>query len=423
MVYVAGAIGLYIRFSGMDMEWESSQLYKLEINEMMMGLEKDGGFSKPDLRGKKYVREVSFLCIPSLCISSQLPEAGKKAVKDFYHARNGMGSFVQPLYSGGELLGYVRFDYVTGDNGRKVLWMLERMWLGSGVFVLLILLYTKNKIVKPFHKLSDMPYELSKGHLRGELEENRNRYFGKFIWGISMLQESLRASREKELKLEKEKKMLLLSLSHDLKIPLSTVKLYAKALEEGIYGTREEKIHAIRQIRKHALEIEKLIKDIMTASSEDLFAVEVEDGEFYLKDYMEKVRKYYEPKCRLVMTKLEIGEYGNRLLEGDMDKALEVMGNLMENALKYGDGKKIRISFYEEDSCQVIRVFNTGIPVAREEMPHLFDSFYRGSNAGDKDGNGLGLYIGREMMRKMGGDLFAERAEDGMGGCLVFTLK
>lgn len=301
--------------------------------------------------------------------------------------------------------------------------MLERMWLGSGVFVLLILLYTKNKIVKPFHKLSDMPYELSKGHLRGELEENRNRYFGKFIWGISMLQESLRASREKELKLEKEKKMLLLSLSHDLKIPLSTVKLYAKALEEGIYGTREEKIHAIRQIRKHALEIEKLIKDIMTASSEDLFAVEVEDGEFYLKDYMEKVRKYYEPKCRLVMTKLEIGEYGNRLLEGDMDKALEVMGNLMENALKYGDGKKIRISFYEEDSCQVIRVFNTGIPVAREEMPHLFDSFYRGSNAGDKDGNGLGLYIGREMMRKMGGDLFAERAEDGMGGCLVFTLK
>lgn len=59
-------------------------------------------------------------------------------------------------------------------------------------------------------------------------------------------------------------------------------------------------------------------------------------------------------------SELLIGDYENRLLKGDMERAFEVMENLLENAFKYGDGRTIAIDFYEEDYCQVIRVFNTG---------------------------------------------------------------
>ena len=416
IIYVVAAIGIYFWLG--SRKQENSQLYKVEVNEIMMGLEKDGKFSRPDLRGMEYIREVAFL--PVSAVESENRE---DEVKDFFHTRNGKSSFVQPLFAGEELAGYVRFDYETGDDRDWIVWMAEGIWLCSGVFLFAVLIYIGNKIVKPFHMLSDMPYELSKGHLQGELEESRSRFFGKFIWGISMLRDTLSDSRAKELKLQKEKKMLLLSLSHDIKIPLSTIKLYAKAWKEGVYHTEEEKIHAIGQIEKHALEIEEFIKEIIAASSEDIFVMEVEDGEFYLSDYMERVRKYYEPKCRLVMTELEISRYDNKLLKGDMDRALEVMENLMENAFKYGDGRKISIGFYEEDYCQVICVFNTGTAVKAEEMHHLFDSFYRGSNVEGKEGNGLGLYIGRQMMRKMDGDLFAEREEDGMRVCMVFAVK
>lgn len=68
----------------------------------------------------------------------------------------------------------------------------------------------------------------------------------------------------------------------------------------------------------------------------------------------------------------------------------------------------------------MIRVFNTGEPIATIELPHIFDSFYRGSNVADKTGNGLGLYIARQMMHKMGGEIFAEISEGGMNFCLVF---
>ena len=94
----------------------------------------------------------------------------------------------------------------------------------------------------------------------------------------------------------------------------------------------------------------------------------------------------------------------------------------MENAFKYGDGKEIKISFYEEEYCQLIKISNTGLCVKQEEMPHLFDSFYRGSNVADKAGNGLGLYICREIMQKMEGEIFAVRDETGMSFHLVLPM-
>ncbi len=101
-------------------------------------------------------------------------------------------------------------------------------------------------------------------------------------------------------------------------------------------------------------------------------------------------------------------------------RAFEVVENLMENAFKYGDGRQICLEFREEDYCQVIELYNTGVPVSAQELPHLFDSFYRGSNAQDKAGNGLGLYIGRQIMLKMEGELYARREQDGMRFGLVF---
>lgn len=191
-------------------------------------------------------------------------------------------------------------------------------------------------------------------------------------------------------------------------------------MEEGVYKTEEKKRQAAEQIGALSLEIEDFVRKIVKNSSEDILPIEVENTEFYLEEYVEMIRTAYGPKLRLSMTELAIGAYENRLLKGSMDSAFEVMENLMENALKYGDGRQISIDFYEEDYCQLIQVSNSGNPVSSKEMPHLFDSFYRGSNAGSQEGNGLGLYICREMMHKMDGDIFAERKEDGMSFTLVF---
>ena len=102
-----------------------------------------------------------------------------------------------------------------------------------------------------------------------------------------------------------------------------------------------------------------------------------------------------------------MGEYQNSLVKADTERLLEVLQNIIENAIKYGSGKKIGISISKEEDCVLITVENTG-----EELPHLFDSFYRGSNAGSQEGSGLGLYICRKLMHKMNGDVFLKQEEN-----------
>lgn len=385
--------------------------YKVEIHDVMRQLEQGAKVDGIELSDYQYVQAVAFL-----------PKEDEADIEVFFDSKNGVHSCIRPLMIEENVKCYVRFDYVIETNDNGMIWVVEGILLVTFIWVLVLLIYIRIHILKPFHAVSEMPYELSKGHLSIDLEENKNRFFGRFLWGLAMLRDNLSDSKAKELKLLKEKKLLLLSISHDIKIPLSAIKLYARALKEGIYESDEKCNEAAGQIEVHAKEIEDFVKEIISASSEEIISIEVESSEFYLKDFVEKIREVYEPKAKVILAQLIIGDYENKLLKGDMERAFEVMENLLENAYKYGDGRRITIDFYEEDYCQVVRVFNTGAVVTDIELPHLFDSFYRGSNVTDKPGNGLGLYISRQIMNKMEGEIFAERREDGMSFSLVFRM-
>lgn len=214
--------------------------------------------------------------------------------------------------------------------------------------------------------------------------------------------------KARELNLQRDKKMLLLSLSHDIKTPLSAIKLYAKALSRGLYTDKEKQLEIAESINAKADEIEHYVTQIVTASREDFLTLEVTMGEFYLAELVEKIRIYYAEKLSLVKTDFSVGEYRNFLIRGDLDRSIEVIQNMIENAIKYGDGRKISIHFSEEEGCALLTVRNSGCTLPDTDLPHMFDSFWRGTNAETEKGSGLGLYICRQLMRKMNGEAFAE---------------
>ena len=409
LVYMSIAILLWIT-TQQEQKKENMQ-YKVEIREVMRQLEQGAEVAALDVSEYQFLKDVTFL---------DAEDEGNVAT--FYVNKNGAHSSIKPLIINNVIKGYVRFDYILEIENDDMIWLIESILFVALLLVFSLLVYIRIHILKPFYQMSEMPFELSKGHLAMDLEENKNRFFGRFLWGLAMLRDTLSDSKAKELKLLKEKKLLLLSISHDIKIPLSAIKLYAKALKEDIYDSNVTRYEAAIQIENHAKEIEEFVKEIVSASSEEIITIEVENTDFYLKAFVEKIRAVYQSKAGVTLTEFEIGQYDNKLLKGDMEKAFEVMGNLLENAFKYGDGKRITIDFYEEDYCQVVRVFNTGAAVPLMELPHLFDSFYRGSNVGEKPGNGLGLYISRQIMHKMDGEIFAERRDDGMSFGVVFRI-
>lgn len=408
-VYIVISLSLTALF--LEMNNKPSSEYKVEINRIYSGLVEGISFTEPDLTSYKFIKSVSFL-----------PESAgtsKKDIYEFYKSTNGMKYEIKPWYAGDKLLGYLRFSYIDSNSDNSILFKVEFILFIFAAIVILVLLYVRNSILKPFNILSEMPYELSKGNLKEDIKENENRYFGKFVWGINVLRENLNHQKIKGLKLEKDKKLLLLSISHDIKTPLNTIKLYAKAIEEEVYDTNEKKILAAKQIQEKSLEIENFVKEIIKTSSEDVLEIEVKNSEFYLKNLIDKVIVTYKEKCILKMIDFIVEDYTNKLVKGDFERAFEVIGNIIENAIKYGDGKKIKISFYEEDYCQLIKIYNSGETISQNEFNHIFDSFYRGSNAKDKPGNGLGLYICKYVMEKMDGEIFAECEREGMSFTLV----
>ena len=334
-------------------------------------------------------------------------------------SRAGDGDFA----SGGEqLAGYLRFDCHSADPGGLYLLLTQGALLVMELFLLIVLFYLRRHLIQPFHRMQDLTYELSKGNLQGDVKADRSQYFGKFLWGLSELKDALRTSRRRELDLQREKKLLLLSLSHDIKTPLSMIKLYAKGLEDGIYPAEDERREAYCQIGEKAAQIEHFVGEIVMGSREEIVQIEVVKGEFYLAELVRWVETVYGEKCALRRCALTVGTYQNRIIQGDLNRLMEVFENLFENAFKYGDGRRIQITFYEEDYCQLIRVSNTGDPVTERELVHLFDSFFRGGNTRGQQGNGLGLYICREIMNRMGGEIFAECGKDGMAFVVVLPL-
>jgi signal transduction histidine kinase len=427
---ILGAVLFYLAACGLTY-WSfaqgtkpNSRAYLVEVNELVQRVTvayQEGFLSDNreamdalDCDGMEYVTSAVYLSRQAL---NQLPDP-----RTFFDGKPGQLRRIEPILDGNILIGYLRVDYAEGKSSFTYLPLVIGLLMCTGIFTLCMLLYLRSRLILPFRHFAAWPQELAKGHLELEMPESKSRYFGQFVWAVSMLRDSLRSAKEQALRLEREQKLLVLSISHDIKTPVNTIRLYARAITEGIYQG-DDILKAASRIEAHTKEIENFVHAIRTASSQDLLPDQIAASEFYLKDFIEKAKAYFAPKCELLNTRFTINDYENILLRGDLEYALRGLENIMENAFKYGDGAWIRISFGAEDNCQLVQIRNSGDSLPDADMPHLFDSFFRGQNAKaaqGKEGNGLGLYVARELQRKMQGDVYAQQERDGMSFFMVF---
>lgn len=136
-------------------------------------------------------------------------------------------------------------------------------------------------------------------------------------------------------------------------------------------------------------------------------------------NYLYKIKSSKEI-FEYLKTNFIIDEYNDCIINGDLERGIEVIQNIIENAIKYVDGQKIEISFSEEDGCILVTIINNGCTLLDTDLTHMFESFWRGTNALNEKGSGLGLYICRELMNKMNGEIFANIKDGDMHVTVVF---
>jgi len=357
-------------------------------------------------------------------LADEIEETGNYALEKYPHITGVFKADDGELYTsdehyliieaGGTLY---RVEYIAG-NGKYSIVAINGVF--GALFLLLIglLYYIRGHIIVPFGRLNDVPQELAKGNLAVPIPEEKSRFFGKFTWGVNLLRESIEDSRKKEITMQRDKKLLLLSLSHDIKTPLSAIKLNAKALAGGLYKDEEKRRTAAKSINNRADEIERFVSEITKAASEDFMSFEVTQGEAFLSVIITRIEARYAPRLAMSGTEFAIQKYDDCILSCDPDRLAECLQNLIENAIKYGDDRRIEISFDKMDGCELITVSNTGCTLEAKELPQIFESFHRGNNADRMQGNGLGLFICRKLMGLMNGEVYADIRD----GCFHITL-
>ncbi len=411
VLYAVLATAVYLFVQGI--REQRSNAHHIDINRIMGQLIESKSVEDVNLQEYETIKQITFL---------EAEDRDPARLRSFYQESNQNSYVIQPWYQDHQLRGYLKFIYRPQHFSLTNFLILSEGLLAliEGL-VLLLLWYLKKHILTPFQQLSDLPQQMVHGHYKGEIKTEKSRYFRQYLWGMGQLKDELEVSRKRQYELMKEKKQMLLSLSHDIKTPLNLIKLYSKGVEEAVFDEAASR-KAMVQINTKCNEIERYVDAIMQSSREDILDIAVDNSEFYLKELLENTLSVYLDQCQKRNLTWIMDPYQNCLLKGDLHRAQEVLENLLENALKYGDGRQIHMSFREEDYCQLICVFNTGAVVEDQELNHLFDSFYRGANAQGKAGSGLGLYICRQLMRKMDGDIFLEKRPDGMAFTMVFRF-
>jgi signal transduction histidine kinase len=295
------------------------------------------------------------------------------------------------------------------------------------IFIFFLSFYykTEKEIIVPLKNASELPEKMALGQLKSLKIKTKNKYLKKLSWGLDMLQEKLKAEKEKNYQLEKDHKTMVAGLAHDIRTPLSTIKNYAIALEEEVYTEPEAIKRSLKIIISRTDEIEGLSRKLIKSSEKDLQfdSFEAENQELYLNEIHSKLINIISEKIERLPLKFEAeSPPENLLLKADINLLDQLFNNIVDNAIKYGDLKKLKLSYSSEDYYQLLELENTGTNIPEKELKHIFNSYYRGSNAEAESGFGLGLFISKKIMTSLKGDIYAQNTAAGVKIVLVFKI-
>ena len=324
------------------------------------------------------------------------------------------------IYNEGKIIGTVVAQTNDEHMLKKQKWQIIRMIIGiSIVEVLLLLLYTirlYHRVLKPFEGLKKFASEVAKGNLDLPLEMDRDNVFGDFTESFDLMREELKVARKKEYEANQSKKELIASLSHDIKTPVTGIKLISELLELQVEEPNlKEKIHTIYD---KAEQINGLITDMFQATLDELGELKVKPKDEYASsletlfsrmDYEGIIHQGEIPECMIYM---------------DIIRMEQVVNNIISNAYKYAK-TPIEISYSYKTGYLQVEVKDYGEGVPEEELPLIFNKFYRGkgNQVQEQVGAGLGLYISKTLMEKMGGEMSCANVEDGFIVRLLIPLS
>ena len=309
----------------------------------------------------------------------------------------------------GKPVGKVIFDYSMDEQLEHVKKDIIVLFSVIGVLQIVIVvawyIYIRKSVITPFKNLNSFAARVAEGNLDIPLTMDKGHVFGAFTESFDLMRSELKKARLAEKKASDDKKEMVAKLSHDIKTPVASIK---STSEVGMAITKEEKTKEMfGVINAKTDQIKSLVDNLFTSSVQDITEIDVNPGPqpsdviaglIRNADYLKKAGEFSVPSCEVFFDKLRLQQ---------------VFDNIFMNSYKYAD-TAIKVNAEVSGDYLVVRIADEGPGVKEEEIPLLTEKFRRGSNASDKDGAGLGLFLTDYFMDKMDGKLGIRNAQPGL---------
>jgi signal transduction histidine kinase len=251
---------------------------------------------------------------------------------------------------------------------------------------------------------------------RGELQE--------LALDFNRMAERLEAAFRKERELENARRSLVASVSHDLRSPLASLRVTAEALQDGVVTEPGEVRRYLRAMLQDVTYLSRLIDDLFELARMEGGGLVLDRTETSLRDLISDTLESMQVRAQQRGVQLRGVVDGDPLVLADGAKVQRVLDNLLDNALRHTpSGGIVELVARQEEGAAVVTVRDSGEGVRPDDLPYIFDRFYRRDRARGREGGGtgLGLAISRGFVEAHGGEIWVENAP-GYGAAFVFTL-
>lgn len=291
------------------------------------------------------------------------------------------------------------------------------LWLAAGgsiIIALLLGVLLARTLTRPLREMTAAARSLARGELGEQVAVRSKDEVGQLARAFNQMSSDLAQA-------ESRRKQLTADIAHDLRTPISIIQGHAEALRDGVLPPTPK---TFALIHEETLWLNRMVEDLRTLSRAEAGELSLARRPVALGSFLEQMAAGQRPGAREkgIELRLEVkGELPD--VEMDADRMAQALNNLVDNALRHTPaGGTVTLAAGREGNGVWLQVRDSGPGIAPEDLPHVFERFYRGDRARRRHegGSGLGLAIARSIVEAHGGRIGAESPP---GGGAAFTIE
>ena len=314
---------------------------------------------------------------------------------------------------------------IEGAIGTNFLFVIGFLAVAFGLCAYILARVITRRILLPLQELNAAAVQIMNGNLDVEIRNQYDDEMGRFSTAFNVMRARLKESLDRQSAYERSRNELIANISHDLRTPITSIRGYVEGLQDGIARDEQKFTRYLAVIKNKTDQLDRLIEDLFQFSQLESGQLAMDIRDLDSREFLEAMVAPLEMEFHDASMVLTVERpFPSRSIQVDSDRLAQVFENMIENAKKYADNPaEMTISARDEGDWIRIVIKDNGTGISEEDLPYLFERFYRGEKSRSRafGGAGLGLAICKQIVEKHDGHIGVE-SRPGLGTEIYLML-